>query len=452
MKKVLVIGLAKSGLAAALYEAERGSHVLLSDNQEKPRESYRELWPHVEAGRVEVIFGPQEENLLEGVDLVVPSPGVPGNIPILKKAKERNIPVLGELELGYRATEKPVYAITGTNGKTTTTALLGHLLNVEPTGNIGLPLISLSGKRPEQDKHVVEVSSYQLESIESFHPKAAALLNITPDHIIRHGSMAGYIAAKARVFENMTEDDVLVVNYNCAESKKAAEAAKAKVLYFYAQGTLPTGAYLENGHMIYTDEAGNRSDYGPFDDLHIKGMHNAENALAAIAMAKVAGLEDRVIYDRLRTFRGVEHRLEYFFEKDGVQYVNDSKGTNPDATVMALRAMKGNVILFLGGYDKGNTYEEVVKEFYDKIKLCIILGATGDLVEKTVREMRPDVPVLRVADYEEGVKAAIEHEAAGDTVLLSPACASWDMFDSFETRGRVFKELVRNLKGGGDAC
>ncbi|ADL07712.1 UDP-N-acetylmuramoyl-L-alanine--D-glutamate ligase [Thermosediminibacter oceani] len=446
-KKVLIVGLARSGVAAAIELSGMGAKVTANDI--KTKEQMEETVEKLSSKGIELVLGGHPLKLLDDTDLIVVSPGVPSDIPLLKEARERNIPVVSELEVGYWFTKAPIIAITGTNGKTTTTTLIGEILkndgkNISVAGNIGTPLIQEADKNGSKDYIVVEVSSFQLENIVRFKPKISVILNITEDHLNRHKTFENYIEAKARILENQDEEDFTVLNYDDPIVASLEKRARSKIVFFSRKQELQEGVYVKND-VIVIRENGNIYPILKAKELGIKGSHNLENALAAVAVAWITKANLNNLAETLKDFHGVEHRLEYVDTIDGVKFINDSKGTNPDAAQKALEAVDGPIILIAGGYDKKVDFRPFVRSFFGKVKKVVLIGATADQIERTARE-EGFFEVEKAASMREAVEIAKRSAEPGDTVLLSPACASWDMFSNFEERGRVFKEAVRSLK------
>lgn len=447
-KKVLVIGAGKSGLAASRYLAGKGAKVVLADQKEAP--AFEQPVASLVPPGVELILGgypPLEEG---GFDLVVLSPGVPLSHPVVVRARTLGISVTGELELAFRRARAPVVAITGTNGKTTTTALTGQIfreagIKTLVAGNIGRPLIAeVEGYGP-QDAIVLEVSSFQLETAETFRPRVAAVLNITPDHLDRHGTMEAYVAAKARIFARQREEDVTVLNYDDPLTRSLASSCPGRVVFFSRREKLAQGAFLRDG-WITIEEAGKAHPLLPAGELPIPGLHNLENALAAAACAWWWGIPGEKIAEALRRFPGVPHRLEPVAEINGVVYVNDSKGTNPEASIKALEAFDRPIVLIAGGRNKGSDFTAFAQVVKKKARALVVLGECASQVAEAARAagMRE---IYRAFDLREAVLTAHRLARPGDVVLLSPACASWDMFKNYEERGDRFKEIVRELAG-----
>ena len=441
-QRVLVIGAGKSGAASGEFLARHGEQVIITaEKREEKVEWLRELG-------VEFIWEQQPDLAEVKPDYLVVSPGVPLSIPPLVQAQEMGIPVLGELELAYRYAHAPFLAITGTNGKTTTTTLVGELMktvkeDVFVGGNIGIPLISAVEDLSAESVIVAEVSSFQLETTTSFCPHIALMLNLTPDHLDRHGDMAGYLAAKARIFAAQGAEDYLVLNYDDTALRNLAPNAKAKVIFFSQKNKLEEGVYLENG-MICLTYNGETWEICAAEELKIKGAHNLENAMGATAVAFAAGVPREKIAAVLRSFAGVEHRMEPVRTVRGVQYVNDSKGTNPDATMKALVAYQQPIIVILGGKNKGSDFTELAGVVKQQTKAAVLLGQAKEELKEALDKVGFTAYTV-VQTFEEAVATAAAQAQEGDLVLLSPACASWDMFKSFEERGDLFKSLVQNL-------
>lgn len=441
-KRVLVIGAGKSGAASAEFLARHGEQVVLTaTKRELQLEWLAELG-------VEFIWERQPDIGEVEPDYLVLSPGVPLRIPPVVQAKAKGIPVIGELELAYRHCRAPFLAITGTNGKTTTTTLVGELMKmvndqVFVGGNIGVPLISTVEQLSSEAVVVAEVSSFQLETTETFRPHIALLLNLTPDHLDRHGDMQGYLAAKARIFAQQQPEDYLVLNYDDSVLRDLAKEAPGKVIFFSQTNKLEEGVYLDDG-IIYLSLNGKAEAVCPWRDIAIKGRHNLENAMGAIAMAFLAGVSVEKIAQVLREFPGVEHRLEPVRTVNGVLYVNDSKGTNPDSTIKALEAFEQPIVIILGGKNKGSDFGPLAQLVKQRVKYAVVLGqARPELV--AALQQADFTSYCEVDDFTEAVAVAASHGESGDVILLSPACASWDMFTSYEERGKLFKQLVAAL-------
>ena len=445
MAKVLIIGAARSGLAAAAFLAQKGEEVIVTDTNLKAQKESEEALKNYE---IRYIWGKQPDIDELAVDMIVVSPGVPLSIAPIRRAKELGIKVIGEVELAYLNAKAPIVAITGTNGKTTTTTLVGEIFKAAGWecgvgGNIGVSLLEESEKISGAGVLVAEISSFQLESTEKFKPKAAAILNLTPDHLDRHGDMQGYLAAKAKIFAMQDENDFLVLNYEDEYLRPLAEKCQSQVLFFSAQHILKNGVYVED-KMIKIAFKGKISQVCPPEEIRIKGAHNLENALAAVALCFALGVDEQVIAQVLRDFKGVEHRLEPVRELDGVLYINDSKGTNPDSTSKALVAYDRPLILIAGGKNKGLSFLPLAKLIKERVKGVVLVGMAKNDIKAALDEVGFSNYVL-VDKFEETVEAAKKMADEGDIVLLSPACTSWDMFKSFEERGELFKKLVNAL-------
>lgn len=443
-KKVLVFGSGISGIGAVKLLEDHGAEVVLYDgNESLDQASLREQLGEKTA----IVLGEFPEHLLEELDLVVLSPGVPTDLPVILAMKEHGIQVIGEVELAYAFGKGDVLAITGTNGKTTTTSLLGEIMKchqeeVFVVGNIGNPYTVAAGQMTERSVAVAEMSSFQLESIETFRPKVSAILNFTPDHLNRHHTMEAYVEAKKQIAKNQTAEDYCVLNYEDERTKAFGEEVKAQVLYFSSAHKLERGIYLDDGKMIYKNPE--EEIVCHVDELQILGIHNYENVMAAVAMAAVYGVPMDTIRKAILAFKGVEHRIEYVTEKDGVVYYNDSKGANPDAAIKGIQAMNRKTVLIGGGYDKNSEYTEWIQAFDGKVKQLILIGATREKIAQDAEKCGFHDYVF--ADtFEEAVLLAAKTAKSGEAVLLSPACASWGMFPNYEVRGEKFKEIVNSL-------
>lgn len=448
-KRVLVFGAGISGIGAVSLLCEKGAQPILYDSRETldTEEVRRRLGSG--ARRTPILCGdfsvPVEE-----LDLAVLSPGVPTDLPAVRKMKDRGLKIWGEVELAYQCSAGSVLAVTGTNGKTTTTSLLGEIMkahqdNTFVVGNIGTPYTQEALKMNKNSVTVAEISSFQLETIDQFHPKCSAILNLTPDHLDRHHTMEEYIRVKERIAENQTEEDVCVLNYEDPALRAFGEKIAPQVLYFSSAHKLKKGLWLENGKIFYGDGT-HAVPVIDTADLRILGRHNWENAMAAAGMALAFGVPVKTVADALARFQAVEHRIEFVCEKKGVAYYNDSKGTNPDAAIKGIQAMNRPTLLIGGGYDKGSSYEEWIDSFDGKVKCLVLLGQTREKIAHAARR-RGFSDILMADSLEEAVKLSADRAEPGDAVLLSPACASWDMFPNYEVRGRRFKELVGELEG-----
>lgn len=447
-KNVLVLGAAVTGIPTALELYNMGCNVTLNDC--KPLAQLDEYIHELDNLSVEIITGGHPIELASNCDFIVISPGVPTDIPLVKEAKKIGKEVISEVELAYKMTRTPIAAITGTNGKTTTTALLGEIMKESGrktfvVGNIGNPIIKEVKNAAPEDLFVLEVSSFQLETTVHFRPKVCAILNITPDHLNRHKTLENYIDAKTKIFRNQKQEDYTVLNWDDEQTRKLSSLTKSKTLFFSRKDILDEGAYVENGYLTISYK-NKKERIIDIKDIFIPGEHNLENALAASLMAYCLGVEAHTIQKVLKEFKGVEHRIEYVTEIDGVIYYNDSKGTNPDSSIKAIKTMTRPTILIAGGYDKGSDFDEFVSYFKGKVKALILLGETADKIKESA-EKAGFYNIYKVSDMEEAVKKGKELATPGDCVLLSPACASWDMFKNFEERGNVFKDAVRRLRG-----
>ncbi len=446
-QNVLVIGAGKSGIAACNLLCKEDVRLTLYDgNAELDKEQLLAKLNPAFSG--EFALGEMTEELLAKTDLVVISPGVPTDLPFVLALKERGVPIWGEVELAYRYSKGKLVAVTGTNGKTTTTALTGEIMkqyfkDVFVVGNIGTPYTELAESTNDASVTVAEMSSFQLESICEFHPEVSMILNITPDHLNRHHTMEAYTEAKCNIARKQTPGEVCILNYEDERLRKIGETLTTKVFWFSSGRVLKRGLYLKGNDIIYNDGAV-ESVVVNVHELHIIGKHNYENAMAAIAAGIAMSIPMERIREALRNFVAVEHRIEYTATKNGVVYYNDSKGTNPDASIQAVRAMDRPTILIGGGYDKGSSYEEWIREFPGKIRSLVLMGQTADKIEQTARSMGFDA-IVRVNSMEEAVQYAYANAEPGEAVLLSPCCASWGMFKNYEERGEIFKKLVRGL-------
>lgn len=445
-KKVLVFGMGISGIGAAGLLEEQGAEVLLYDGNEKLKEE--EVRNKLEDGsKARIIIGGFPEELLDTLDIVILSPGVPADLPLVNRMREKGILVTGEVELAFESGKGDVLAITGTNGKTTTTALLGEIMknyrdDVFVVGNIGNPYTAAAGKMSGGSITVAEMSSFQLETILDFRPKVSAILNFTPDHLNRHHTMEAYVNAKKNIARNQTEEDYCILNYEDRLTREFGENIRAQVLYFSSRRKLEKGICLEDGKIIYRNEG--TTEICGVEELNLLGVHNYENVMAAAAMALVYGVPAEIVRESVKAFKGVEHRIEYVAEKNGVAYYNDSKGTNPDAAIKGIQAMNRPTVLIGGGYDKESVYTEWINSFEGKVKRLILLGETKEKIAEDARSCG-FYDYVFADTFEEAVLEAAKTAKPGDAVLLSPACASWDMFPSYEVRGEKFKEIVNSL-------
>ena len=450
-KKILVIGAGISGFAAAKVLRRLGAKVTLSDAKDEA--AIKEDVSELRALGIELIFGAQEAALLDSCDLLVLSPAVPVAIPLAEEAKRRGIRITSEVELAATLAKSPIFAVTGTNGKTTTTTLLGLLLaekfGKEKTrvgGNIGYPLSEAVLEAGEGGAVAAEISSYQMEATEHFRPKVAAVLNVTPDHIKRHGSMEVYQAMKERLFREMATGDWLVLNYDDERTRSMQARAACPVFFFSRKEALEEGALLL-GDKLVLRQGGEEIALVTTAELGIKGAHNVENALAAAAMAHLAGVEVEAIRRVLRSFKGVEHRIEHFLDLAGVAWYNDSKATNTDSAIKALEAFDGHIVLIAGGDDKLTDLTEFMELVHARVDELILIGDAAARFAAAAEGAGLSKQHIRRAGYNmaAAVQAAHDLAAKGQTVLLSPACASFDMYSGYEERGRDFKRIVNEL-------
>ena len=442
-KRVLVVGLGKSGVASALFLKRRGARVSVSDS--KAEDELRDQIPVLLDNGITVETGGHGERTFRGQDLIVVSPGVPSDAAPLMQARALGETVIGEIELAARFFKGSIVAITGSNGKTTTTSLIGEIIAAggRPTvvgGNIGTPAISLVEGTSADSVAVLEVSSFQLETIQTFRPKLAVLLNVTPDHLDRHGSFEAYVAAKARIFENQQSGDFAVLNADDPTCVALASNLKARVFWFSRKKDLAQGAWLRSEKLVFADSRGVR-DIMELRAIPLKGSHNVENVLAGICAGALMGCTPEQIAKAVGSFKAVEHRLEYVASIRGVDYYNDSKATNVDATIKALESFPSNIHLILGGKDKGSDYTVLNDLLKKRVKRVYTIGAAAKKIESQIKG--PEI--VHAETLESALKRAYSSAAAGDVVLLAPACASFDQFKSYEHRGRLFKDIVLGL-------
>ena len=445
-KNVLVFGSGISGIGAAGLLEERGASVTLYDGNDKL--DVEEIRGKMKDGaKTDIVLGEFPEELLGKLDLVIISPGVPTDLPIVNRMRESDIPVVGEIELAYELGKGEVLAITGTNGKTTTTALLGEIMKAVydstfVVGNIGIPYTNVVDETRDDSVIVAEMSSFQLESIVDFRPRVSAILNITPDHLNRHHTMEAYIQAKKNVAINQTAEDTCVLNYEDEVLREFGETLQTKVLYFSSKRKLDKGIYLDDGNIIYRNP--DECLVCNVKELKLLGVHNYENVMAAVAMAAAYGVPMDSIRKTIKEFAGVEHRIEFVAEKNGVAYYNDSKGTNPDAAIRGIQAMNRPTYLIGGGYDKQSEYKEWIESFDGKVKKLLLIGQTREKIAKEAEECG-FTDIMLLDTFEDAVLTAAKLAEPGEAVLLSPACASWGMFKNYEERGDKFKEIVNSL-------
>ena len=448
-KRVLVVGMARSGVAAAKLLHKAGAKVVINDS--KTAEALGDALAPLSGLDIEYKLGCPAAECLTAIDAMIISPGIPDTAGFVIKAKEMGIYVTGELEMAHQLSSGEMVAITGTNGKTTTVSLLGEIFRnagrtTHVVGNIGYPYSAAGFDSVDSDMFVCEVSSFQMETAETFHPRCGALLNITEDHLNRHGTMENYALTKMRMFQNMTAEDVAVFNADDPALAPYIPMVKAQVMLFSRKKEIENGAFVRNG-MIVTRFGDAEQEICPAEEVYIPGPHNLENALAACCMAAACGVPAEVMAHTLRTFTGVEHRIEFVRELEGVRYINDSKGTNVDSTIKAIQTMNRPTAIILGGYDKHCDFTPMVKEMLasDYIREAVLIGVTADQIERQCRE-NGYTAIHRAVTLEDAVNRCRSLAADGWNVLLSPACASFDMFPDYEARGRIFKEIVNELK------
>ena len=449
-KKVLVFGMARSGIACAKLLLLRGAEVTICDR--KAEGDFNGALDDLKAAGVRFCLGEEHpENLLEGMDALIISPGIPVEHPAVQRAQALGIEVMGEVEYAYRESTGLLLAITGTNGKTTTTTLVGEIFRnagrrTFVVGNIGTPY---SGAVPEMkpgDVTVCEISSFQMETAREFHPAICAVLNISEDHLNRHGTMERYISLKERIFENCTPEDCVILNWDDPVTRSMAERAKCRPIWFSSRNPVPFGAFVLDGTIVY----GTPEDHKPIcaaSEVYIPGEHNLQNALAAAAMAMAADIPAPVIRHTLKTFKGVEHRIEFVRELDGVRFINDSKGTNVDSTLQAIRAMDRPTVILLGGSPKKADYTALGEEMLKHpIEHAVLIGETAREIQAALDKVGYTHYTHAGNDFRRAIELCFELAPEGGNVLLSPSCASFDMFDDYEARGRIFKGIVNALE------
>ena len=446
-KKILVVGLGKSGKAAVEALNELGALVSGQDNSPADKLNTQFL-KYMENNSIPSYLGMLPDDMAS-YDMLVLSPGVPTDLDFIKAAENAGVEIIGELELAYRITEGRYVAITGTNGKTTTTTLVGEIfreagLPSAVVGNIGNPVVTAALNSTSDEWMVAEVSSFQLETTSRFRPAVSAFLNLTPDHLNRHKTMEAYGEAKARVFANQTADDFLVINYDDKSCYSLAKSCKARIVPFSRLEKLDYGAYLDDNKMLVFNDGTELISICSSNELKIIGNHNIENALAAIAICISAGIDAEIIAETIREFPGVEHRIEFTEEVDGVRYFNDSKGTNVDASIIAIKALEHDIILIAGGDGKAQDFTELAEHLNGAVKALVLLGRDAPVIEDAARKAGFN-EIFTEKDMNDVVHRCSEISEPGDNVLLSPACASWDMYDNYEQRGQHFKECVREM-------
>ncbi len=446
-KRIFVFGCGLSGISAAKLLQKITSDIIIYDGNDKLDivEIRAKLQPDFKGS---IFLGTVPDGLLDSIDLAVLSPGVPTDLDMVNQMRKKQIPIWGEIELAYYFSKGKVIGITGTNGKTTTTTLVGEIMKtyfdcVFVVGNIGVPYTQVVLNTTEESVTVAEMSSFQLETIKAFKPNVSAILNITPDHLNRHHTMENYIGAKKNITLNQDSNDVCVLNYEDEELRKISGELKAKVFYFSSLQSLKQGIYLEGEKIIYND-GNKKSLVCNIHELNIFGRHSYENVMAAVACGISLGVPMDKIKYAITGFVAVEHRIEFVTTKNGVKYYNDSKGTNPDASIKAIESMQNPTLLIAGGYDKGSEFDQWLEAFGGKIRYLVLLGQTREKIAQTARRHGYE-SIIMVDSLKEAVNVCAGKANQGDCVLLSPACASWGMFKNYEERGRLFKEYVKNL-------
>ena len=448
-KKIIVAGAGKSGIAATGLLLRNGAKVTLYDgNTDIDVEELKRTFEFNE--NFDVALGEMTDEILDGVDLFVISPGISLESPFVEKVKEKGIEIWGEIELAYYFNNGKIAAITGTNGKTTTTTLVGEIFknyteDFLVVGNIGLPFTQFADSTNINTIIAAEISSFQLETIVDFCPNVSAILNLTPDHLNRHHTFDNYADAKLRIAENQTENEYMIINYDDEETRKRTEKITNVHKVYFSHEMIPEeGAFTKDG-KIYIRENGEDEYILDVEGIKILGEHNLENVLAAVAIAYYMKVPTEIIRETVYAFKGVEHRIEFVREVKGIKYYNESKGTNPDAAIKAVKAMDSTTFLIGGGYDKESDYDEWVETFPGVVKKLVLMGATADKIEKCCKAHGFN-EIVKVESLKDAVEYCYEHAKPGDNVLLSPACASWDMFKSYEERGTLFKVYVNGLE------
>ena len=447
-KNVLLVGLAKTGVSTIKLLDKLGANIIVNDikDEERLKDILSDL---KDIKNAEYILGYHPENV-DHIDLAVVSPGVPLDLPFILKLKEEKIEIIGEVELAYRLSKNPIFiGITGTNGKTTTTSLVGEIFKADKrdtfiVGNIGNPVIETVEETDENSILVTELSSFQLESIVDFKPHVASILNLSPDHLNRHHTMENYISAKANILKNQDKSDFSILNYDDEQVRNLQSKCNGQVIFFSRKEKLDKGVYLDEDDNIVID-IDDKITLLNKKELSLPGPHNLENCMAAIAMSYVCNVDIETLRHVLKTFKAVEHRLEYVKTLNDVMFVNDSKGTNPDSTIKAVQSYDSPIILIAGGYNKDSDFNELLDISKQNVKALVLMGETASIIEECAKE-KGYKTILRVNNMKEAVEVSYDIATKGDVVLLSPACASWDMYKSFEVRGMDFKDNVNNLK------
>lgn len=445
-KNILILGLAISGISTAKALNKLGSKITVTDM--KSEEELKEQLAELKDINIDYVLGNNNVDL-RNIDLIIKSPGIPLDVQIIREAIEKGIEVVSDIELAYRISKNKFIAITGTNGKTTTTALTGKMmegagLQYHVTGNIGVGILWETVNADENDVFIIEASSFQLESTKYFKPSISVITNITPDHLNWHKTFDNYVEAKKKVFNNQQKGDYTVLNYDDLLLRHIGKDISSNLIYFSASNKLEKGVYVDDCQIIIND---GQTTINVMDcrEIRIPGKHNIENALAVVSIGWAMGIETEIIANTLREFEGVEHRIEFVDNISDVNYYNDSKGTNPDSSIKALEAIKEPIILIAGGMDKGGSFDEFIDSFNNKVKALVLLGETKEKIKDTAISKGFN-NIYIVDSIEEAVNKCFELAVPNDNVLLSPACASWDMFKSYEERGRIFKQAVKNLR------
>ena len=447
-KNVVVVGAGKSGIGAIKLLYTLGANIVLFDGNEKA--DIAVLKKQVAEYEVKQVYvGQLPQEIIENTQMLVLSPGVPTDTEFVEQFRKQNVVILGEIELGYQVAKGRLIGITGTNGKTTTTTLVGQIMeeyfgNTFVVGNIGNPYTLEALNTTENSVTVAEISSFQLETTVDFCPQVSAILNVTPDHLNRHHTMENYAAAKEAIAEKQTKKETCVLNYDNEYTRDFGNRCNAEVVYFSSSNKLNDGYYLEGEDIVFSKE-GEVKTLMNIHDMNLVGMCNVENVMAAIAMSAAMGVPYENIISTVKRFKAVEHRIEFVATKNGVDYYNDSKGTNPDAAIQGIRAMSKPTILIGGGYDKENEYDEWIEAFDNKVKLFVLIGQTREKIAECARKHGFD-KIVMADTFEEAMEICIKNANSGDAVLLSPACASWGMFPNYEVRGQIFKEIVNGIK------
>ena len=454
-KKFLVAGIGISGIGAAKLLRNVNAEVILYDGNSKLKiEDVKEKLKVAEIkdyDKIQIEIGELKQESAKKIDICIISPGIPLDVPFVKMLKSIKKPIWSEIELAYRCGKGKVIGITGTNGKTTTTALTGAIVEkyckkTFVVGNIGTPYTLMAGSTDDNSVTVAEISSFQLETIDEFHPSVSAVLNVTPDHLDRHHSIECYSDIKISICKNQNPDEICVLNYEDEILRKYSETLSCKPVFFSSKTKLKEGVFCDEEGNILLAIDGKCEKLMNVSEMKLVGIHNAENVMAAIAIVEAMNIPREVYIDVIKHFDSIEHRIEYVDTINGVIYYNDSKGTNTDASKKALEAMTKKTVLIAGGYDKGLEYDDWVGAFGDKIKCLVLLGKTKEKIAKAARNKGFD-NIIMVDSLKEAVEVSADNAKEGEVVLLSPACASWDMFKSYEERGKLFKEYIKSLRG-----